>query len=68
MGDADVKLISGLKRNAPAVPYRHKKEEKRGRFQKRRWKWRGNLHTKRKSKREREAAGWRKSHSPLSLI
>lgn len=30
MGQTDGKLISGLKRNAPAMPYRHKKRREKG--------------------------------------
>lgn len=52
--ETDAKLISRLKRNVPAMPYRCKK---RGRFQEKRWKWRGNVDTKRKRKeRERESS------------
>lgn len=57
MGQTDVKLISRLRRNAPAMPYRYKKEEKRGRFQKKRWKRRGNLDTKREGQQEVENIG-----------
>lgn len=62
--ETDVKLISRLKRNAPAMPYRCKKREKRGRFQEKRWKWRGNVDTKRKRKEREKAAGCRKQKHP----
>lgn len=67
MDQTDVELIPRLRRNAPATPHRYKEEEKRGRFQEKRWKRRGNLHTKKKSESERSCRTQRTSGT-LSLI